>query len=219
MRKYKLNETETKNKKPKIIEDLLDEIFKYKEKHGDGPNDYYEAFKLQNDLQDDFEANVNRLEQAKIWDVIVEMIRRKDLPDEFEVWDEFVELGTRFRRVYEPLDIANYYRHSKGEDTGAKYLAVRPKRYKFTQRCYEHANVTGFELVSESNFVAEVEELMNEVMKPKTKTIEQVKNELESIKNKVKNWKLDAKIETKDVFWGDSILSKLEEKLAEANEN
>ncbi|KAJ0920284.1 putative EDS1, EP domain-containing protein [Helianthus annuus] len=50
------------------------------------------------------------------------MVRRKDLPDDFEVWGELVDLGTRFRRVYEPLDIANYYRHSKGEDTGSRYM-------------------------------------------------------------------------------------------------
>ncbi|KAI3820792.1 hypothetical protein L1987_08340 [Smallanthus sonchifolius] len=153
MRKYKSNKPKN-NIKPKIIEDLTDEILKYKQKHGDGPIDYYEAFKLQDDLQNDFVANVNRLEQAKIWDVIVEMVMRKDLPDEFEVWDELVKLGTQFRRLYEPLDIANYYRHLKGDG----YLGVRPKRY----------------------FVAEVEELMKEVIKPTNKTIEQVVDSVHS---------------------------------------
>ncbi|KAI7736570.1 hypothetical protein M8C21_028049 [Ambrosia artemisiifolia] len=212
MKKYSSNEKES----TKIIEDLLGEVMEYKIKHSDGSIDYYEAFKLQKD-HEDFKANVNRLEQAKIWDVIVEMVRRKDLPDEFEVWGELVELGTRFRRVYEPLDIANYFRHSKGDDTGAKYMTVRPKRYKFTQRWHQHANVTGFELVSESNFVAEIEELMNEVIKPKNKTIEQVENDLASIKNKVEMWKKDEKIVDGDVFWGKSVLSKLKEKLAETN--
>ncbi|KAI7729570.1 hypothetical protein M8C21_031635 [Ambrosia artemisiifolia] len=208
MKKHSSNEKES----TKIIEDLLGEVMEYKIKHSDGSIDYYEAFKLQKD-HEDFKANVNRLEQAKIWDVIVEMVRRKDLPDEFEVWGELVELGTRFRRVYEPLDIANYFRHSKGDDTGAKYMTVRPKRYKFTQRWHQHANVTGFELVSESNFVAEIEELMNEVIKPKNKTIGQVENDLASIKNKVEMWKKDEKIVDGDVFWGKSVLSKLEEKL------
>ncbi|KAI3686469.1 hypothetical protein L1987_80147 [Smallanthus sonchifolius] len=167
------------------------------------------AFKLQDDLQNDFGANVNCLEQAKIWDVIVEMVMRKDLPDEFEVWDELVKLGTQFRRLYEPLNIANYYRHLKGDG----YLGVRSKRDKFTQRWYEHANVTEFELVSESNFAAEVEELMKEVIKPKYKTIEQVKD-FERIKDNVEKWKSDENITHDDVFWGDSILSKLKEKLA-----
>ncbi|KAF5807159.1 putative carboxylesterase [Helianthus annuus] len=214
MKNYNSN---VKESTTKIIEDLLGEVMEYKNKRNDGSVDYYEAFKLQNE-HEDFKANVNRLEQAKIWDVIVEMVRRKDLPDEFEVWDELVELGTRFRRVYEPLDIANYYRHFKGDDTGAKYMVVRPKRYKFTQRWHQHANVTGFELVSESNFVAEVEELMNEVIKPKNKTIGQVENDLESLKNKIKGWKCDEKIAKEYVFWGESVLTKLEKKLAEAKQ-
>ncbi|KAJ0578269.1 putative carboxylesterase [Helianthus annuus] len=213
MKNYSSNVKES----TKIIEDLLAEVMEYKNKLNDGSIDYYEAFKLQNE-HEDFKANVNRLEQAKIWDVIVEMVRRKDLPDEFEVWDELVELGTRFRRVYEPLDIANYYRHFKGDDTGAKYMEVRPKRYKFTERWHQHANVTGFELVSESNFVAEVEELMNEVIKPKYKTIGQVENDLESLKNKIKVWKCDEKIAKEYVFWGESVLTKLEKKLAEAKQ-
>ncbi|KAK1407265.1 hypothetical protein QVD17_38879 [Tagetes erecta] len=205
MRKYKSDQTKIK---AKIIEDLLDEVRNYKQKQGDGENDYYEAFKLQNEYVD-FQANVNRLEQAKIWDVIIEMVMRKDLPDEFEVWDELVALGTCFRRLYEPLDIANYYRHAKGDG----YLAVRPKRYKFTQRWYEHKNVTRFELVSESNFVAEVEELMKEVIKPKNKTIEEIKQGFESITKKVNERICDEKIVNEDVFWGKYILSKLQEKL------
>ncbi|KAK9080481.1 hypothetical protein SSX86_000239 [Deinandra increscens subsp. villosa] len=210
MEKHKSNETKN-NKKPKIIEDLIGEILRYKKTCGEGAVDYYEAFKLQKDFKD-FEANVNRLEQAKIWDVIVEMVIRKDLPDEFEVWDEFVNLATQFRRLYEPLDIANYYRHDKGDDTGAKYMEVRPKRYKFTQRWYQHAHVMGFEAESESNFVADAEELIKEVKKPKKKTIEQVKKDFESIKEKVVGWKSDT-----DVFCGDAIMSKLENELAKAN--
>ncbi|KAJ0571301.1 putative EDS1, EP domain-containing protein [Helianthus annuus] len=77
-----------------------------------------------NGTTDDLVPTSNKalLDLAKIWDVIVEMVRREDLPDDFEVWGELVDLGTRFRRVYEPLDIANYYRHSKGEDTGSRYM-------------------------------------------------------------------------------------------------
>ncbi|KAI3820790.1 hypothetical protein L1987_08338 [Smallanthus sonchifolius] len=208
MRNYTSNITKPSKKS---VEDLLKEMKDYKVKHGVGNKDYYESFKLQNEHAD-FEANVNRLEQAKIWDVVIEMVMRKDLPDEFEVSSEVVDLATRFRRFYEPLDIGNYYRHSKGDDTG-KYMAVRPKRYKFTQRWYEHANVTGFESVCESNFVAEVEELIKEVIKPKNKTIEEVKKDYESIENKVKEWKSDEKISYEDVFWGESILSKLQEEL------
>ncbi|KAD4385641.1 hypothetical protein R6Q59_019864 [Mikania micrantha] len=206
MRYYKSSKI---NDMTKIIEDLCDKIPKYKEKCGDRELDYYEAFKLNNEQQD-FEVNVDRLEQAKIWDVIIEMVRRQELPDEFEVWDELVALGTRFRRLYEPLDIANYYRHSKGDS----YMDNRPKRYKFTQRWHEHASVMGFEVVSESNFVAVVEDLMKEVITPTKKTFEEVKKDYECIENKVKTWKYDEKITNEDVFWGEFILAKLKEKLA-----
>ncbi|KAJ0571305.1 putative carboxylesterase [Helianthus annuus] len=211
MRKYKSNESESTTK-IKIVEDMLDEMHKYKEKARHGTTDYYEAFKLQDEYVD-FEANVSRLEQAKIWDVIVEMVVRKDLPDEFEASDEVGKLATEFRRLYEPLDIANYYRHSKGDDNkGLSYMEVRPKRYKFTQRWYEHANAMEFELLSESNFVAEVEELM----KPRKKTVEEARKDFENIKDKVRMWKSDEKIVYEDVFCGESVLSRLQEKLAEA---
>lgn len=192
----------------KTIEDSLYIILKYRENPGDGNSDYYVAFKVQN-KEGDFVANVNRLEEAKIWDVVVEMVMRKDLPDEFEVWDELVDLSAKFRRLVEPLDIANYYRHLKGDG----YMGVRPKRYKFTQRWIEHANVTGFEMFSESNFVAQVEELMKEVDEPKNMTLEEVKKKLQSLKTQVLKWKSDDKISTDDVYWGDSILSLLQEKL------
>ncbi|PWA53067.1 alpha/Beta hydrolase fold protein [Artemisia annua] len=195
-----------KNKDDKSIEDFLDEIRKYKNNPTNGKIDYYDAFFGQ-DQQADFLANVNRLELAKIWDVIVEMVIRKDLPDEFEGRDEWVALGTEFRRLVEVLDIANYYRHSKGE--GSKpYLSVRPKRYKFTQRWLEHAKVMPFELVSESNFVSEIEELIIEVETRKKKTIAEVMTEMQLISEKVQKWR--SEINDNDVFWGESVFSKLQ---------
>ena len=143
--------------------------------------------------------------------MIVEMVIRKDLPDEFEGRDEWVALGTVFRRLVEVLDIANYYRHSKGE--GSKpYLSVRPKRYKFTQRWHEHANVMTFESVSESNFVSEIEELIIEVETRKKKTHAEVIEEMQLINEKVQKWR--SEIQDDDVFWGESVFSKLQVKLA-----
>ncbi|KVH98879.1 Lipase, class 3 [Cynara cardunculus var. scolymus] len=206
MRKYgpKQMRSEGTQIEKKIIEDILDEIREYKEKHSNGNTDYYEAFKLQ-DQHDDFIANINRLVMAKLLDVIIEMLMREDLPDGFEGRKEWVDLVTEFRRLVEPLDIANYYRHSKGNG----YMEVRPKRYKFTQRWYEHLNVTGFESISESSFMAEVEELKKEVEEPRKKTLEEVKAGLESIEKQVQKWIFDEKIPEKDVFWGESTISKL----------
>ncbi|KAL4566568.1 hypothetical protein LXL04_030686 [Taraxacum kok-saghyz] len=198
MRKYKSG-TELK-----IIEDILDGIRKYKQNN----QDYYEAFKLQNEHKD-FEANLDRLEMAKIFDVIVEMVMREDLPDEFEGQKDWVVVGTEFRRLTEPLDIANYYRHLKGDG----YIDFRPKRYKFTQRWYEHANGMDFELYSESSFVAKVEEIKKGVEETKKKTVEVVKDELASVEKDIQKWKSDDKIPNQDVCWGESLLSMLQGKL------
>ncbi|GJY32863.1 hypothetical protein Tco_1180826 [Tanacetum coccineum] len=63
-----------------------------------------------------------------------------------------------------------------------------PKRYKFTQRWLKHANVMAFESVSESNFVAEIEELIIEAETWKKKTRAKVKEEMQLIDEKVQKW-------------------------------
>ncbi|XP_022868547.1 protein EDS1B-like, partial [Olea europaea var. sylvestris] len=119
---------------------------------------YYDAFRNQRDTND-FNTNVKRLELAGIWDEIKEMIKRCELPDGFEGRKEWIELGTMYRRLVEPLDIANYYRHLKNEDTGPYMIKARPKRYRVTQRWREHAERMSVGSSSESTFWAEVEEL------------------------------------------------------------
>ena len=83
--------------------------------------------------EEDFHANLERLELAGIWGEIIEILKRYKLPDEFECQEAWIDLGTRYRRVVEPLDIATYYRHLKNEDTGPYMLKGRLKRYKCTQ--------------------------------------------------------------------------------------
>ncbi|CAL9031149.1 unnamed protein product [Prunus brigantina] len=103
----------------------------YKERDGG----YYQAFKIQGEKKD-FDANVSRLVLAGIWDEIIEMLKKYELPDEFECTDKWIDLGTKFRDLVEPLDIANYYRHAKGR----RYMdkGGRPRRYKYAQRWLEH---------------------------------------------------------------------------------
>ena len=67
------------------------------------------------------------------------MLKRNELPDAFEGEKKWVELGTRYRRVSDPLSIANYYRLLKNKDTGAYMDRGRPNRYRFTQIWLEHA--------------------------------------------------------------------------------
>ncbi|KAK8598844.1 hypothetical protein V6N13_076790 [Hibiscus sabdariffa] len=120
---------------------------------------YYDAFKLSKD-EDDFKANVKRLELTGIWDEIIEMLNRYELPEGFESRKEWIELATRYRRIVEPLDIANYYRHAKNEDTGPYMYKGRPRRYRYTQRWREHALRMPVGSSAESCFWAEVEELL-----------------------------------------------------------
>ncbi|TYJ98590.1 protein EDS1L-like [Cucumis melo var. makuwa] len=144
---------------------------------------YYDAFKLQKDPKD-FQANIKRLEQAGIWDEIVEMLKRYELPEEFEGDDEWIKLGTRFRRLVEPLDIANYYRHSKNDDTGPYLIKGRPKRYRFTQRWLEH-NKKMSEPSEESTLWAKVEEIRIET---KTKMYAECSREIIELEKKMKRW-------------------------------
>ena len=118
----------------------------------------YDAFKIHKSDKD-FEANVKRLELAGIWDEIIEMLKNYDLPDAFEGEKEWIDLGTEYRRLVEPIDIANYYRHLKNNDTEGYMIKGRPKRYRFTQRWLEHAQRLLAGSRGESCFWAYVEEL------------------------------------------------------------
>jgi enhanced disease susceptibility 1 protein len=74
-----------------------------------------------------------------------------------------VNLGTLYRRLVEPLDIANYYKHSKNEDTGSYLSKGRPRRYKYTQKWHEQLQRIPFGSSLESCFWAIVEELQAEM--------------------------------------------------------
>lgn len=152
---------------------------------------YYDAFKLQKDLKD-FNNNVSRLELAGIWDEIIELLKRYELPDGFEGRKEWIELGTKFRQLVEPLDVANYYRHLKNDDTGPYLIKGRPRRYRYTQRWHEHASRMQVESSSGSCFWAEVEELRN-------KRFEDIRGKLEGLEKKVLKWISKEEL-GKDVF-------------------
>ncbi|XP_047310342.1 protein EDS1L-like [Impatiens glandulifera] len=161
---------------------------------------YYDAFKLQNEERD-FQVNVARLELAGIWDEIIEMLKREELPDAFESRKDWIELGTSFRRLVEPLDIANYYRHLMNEDTGPYLITGRPTRYKYTQRWRE--NVEKEEKPcesSESCLWAEVEEM-------KMRPYEEIKNQIQSMERNLLHW-IDKGMIGRDVFLEQSTFSK-----------
>ncbi|CAN4099333.1 unnamed protein product [Withania somnifera] len=194
----KKNEEKIDGNKKSIVDGLI-KIQEYQTKCDIRKVGYYDAFKLQ-DTTDDFNANVKRLELAGIMDEIIEMLKRYELPDSFEGRKDWIQLGTQFRRQVEPLDIANYYRHLKNEDTGPYMIRARPKRYRFTQRWLEHAERVQTGARSESCFWAEVEELRN-------KPFEEVKDRVLSLETKSWGW-FQTSLLGSDVFFPESTFTK-----------
>ncbi|RVW21162.1 Protein EDS1 [Vitis vinifera] len=141
------------------IEGELRKLSKYKEKAETCGLGYYDSFKLQ-EKEYGFQANVSRLVLAGYWDEMMEMLKAYKLPDEFEKSHDCIRLGTDYRRTVEPLDIANFYRHAKDEETGFYVKkGTRPKRYRYIQNWLEHAEKKPSGSRSESCFWAEVEDL------------------------------------------------------------
>ncbi|WOK99820.1 hypothetical protein Cni_G08532 [Canna indica] len=165
---------------------------------------YYDTFKIQKDVED-FNANVKRLELAGLWDEIVEMLRRYELPDDFEGRKEWVKLGTQYRRLVEPLDIANYYRHSKNEDTGPYMVKGRPKRYRYTQRWLEHVEGLPAGSSNESCFWALVEELCIDTND--NKPFLEVKSRVLELEEMLLHWVTGGNL-GRDVFVSDSTFVK-----------
>ncbi|KAL5200824.1 hypothetical protein ABZP36_035178 [Zizania latifolia] len=157
---------------------------------------YYDSFKLQREVHD-FNANVLRLELAGLWDEIVEMLRRRQLPDGFEGQQEWVNLGTLYRRLVEPLDIANYYRHSKNEDTGSYLSKGRPRRYKYTQEWLEQLQRIPFGSSLESCFWAMAEELQAEIANGKA--FKDVRDRVVKFESDAHGW-YTSRILGKDIF-------------------
>lgn len=197
--KQKLENQRRIDSNKETIKEAIKQIQEYKTRCEIHKIGYFDAFKLMK-TQTDFNANIKRLELAGIWDEIVEMIKRYELPDGFEGRKEWIELGTLFRRLLEPLDIANYYRHLKNEDTGPYLVKARPKRYKFTQKWLEHAQRMPVGFSSETTFWAEVEEL-------RLKDYRQVKEKVLKLEEQVSEWVGRGWL-GKDVFLEESMFAK-----------
>ncbi|XP_021719028.1 protein EDS1L-like isoform X2 [Chenopodium quinoa] len=182
------------------IRDVLDMLERYQANSEVRKIGYYDAFKMQKHTED-FHNNIRRLELAGIWDEIIEMLKRNELPDEFEGNKEWIEVGTRYRRLVEPLDIANYYRHLKNEDTGSYMDKGRPSRYRYIQKWREHVEKMKAEPVPESCFWAEVEELC--ISTRNTQHFENVEERVLHLERNVSLWAQNELL-GKDVFLNES---------------
>ncbi|KAJ4910439.1 Protein EDS1B [Raphanus sativus] len=159
------NQSKIDAKQPKIVEKLVWIEDEYKPKCLTHKIGYYDSFKESNE-EKDFRANVIRAELAGIYDEVLGLVKEGQLPDGFEGRIEWIDLANRYRRLIEPLDISNYHRHLKNEDTGPYMIHGRPNRYKHSQRGYEHELLKAGRSAEEikrsdcgSCFWAEVEEL------------------------------------------------------------
>ncbi|KAG2329666.1 hypothetical protein Bca52824_000846 [Brassica carinata] len=191
------NQTKIYNKLPKIVEKLVWIEDDYKQKCKAHKNGYYDSFKYSNE-EKDFKANVNRAELAGLFDEVLGLVKKGLLPDGFEGHREWIKLSTRYRRLIEPLDISNYHRHLKNEDTGPYMLKGRPNRYKHAQRGYEHELLKEGKSAEEikgsgcgSCFWADVEEL-------KGKAYESV--EVNRFETLVEGWIRDGEIDDDQIF-------------------
>ena len=133
------------------------------------------------------------------------MLKRYELPDDFEGQRAWVELGTMYRRLVEPLDIANYYGNLKNEDTGPYMTKGRPTRYRYTQRWREHAEKMPAESSGESHFWAEVEELRART--DSREGFEEVKEMVLKLERNIQKWVNGGEV-GKDVLFEGSTLVK-----------
>ncbi|XVF50241.1 hypothetical protein PTKIN_Ptkin04bG0080200 [Pterospermum kingtungense] len=204
--KQKLSNQQRMDEKKAAIEEGLAKLEEYKNKSTVCQVGYYDAFKLSKD-EDDFKANIKRLELTGIWDEIIEMLNRYELPEGFENRKVWVELATKYRRIVEPLDVANYYRHAKNEDTGPYMHKARPRRYRYTQRWREHAERMGVGSSGESCFWAEVEELQL-YLTTNPGAFEGIRERVLNLERKLEEWVNGNQI-SNDVFLEGSTFTKL----------
>ncbi|XVE57062.1 hypothetical protein DITRI_Ditri04bG0061600 [Diplodiscus trichospermus] len=203
--KQKVSNQQRMDKKKADIEAGLATLEEYVNRSAVRKVGYYDAFKLSKH-EDDFKANVKRLELTGIWDEIIEMLNRYELPEGFESRKDWVELATKYRRIVEPLDVANYYRHAKNEDTGPYMNKGRPRRFKYTQRWREHALRMAVGSSAESCFWAEVEELhLHWTTKPGE--FEDIRERILNLETKLVKWIQDKQI-SNDVFLEGSTFTK-----------
>ncbi|VYS59704.1 unnamed protein product [Arabidopsis thaliana] len=216
------NQKKIETKRDQIVERLTWIVEVYKPKCQAHKNGYYDSFKDSNE-ENDFKANVKRVELAGIFDEVLGLVKKGQLPDGFEGSRGWINLATQYRRLIEPLDISNYHGQLKNEDTGPYMLHGRPSRYKYAQRGYEHdilkptgmiakdvfwSKVNGLNLGLQQDiqeilknsgsecgscFWAEVEEL-------KGKPYEEVQVRFKTLEGLLEGWIKDGEVDEKEIF-------------------
>lgn len=135
LKQQRENVSKVENEYPAKMEKAMKALEDYRSSCLRNGTGYLDAFKNKQRRDLDFHANLRRLELAGWWDeIILNMFDKDELPDDFQCSEEWLRRGTHYRLLVEPLDIANYYRLGKNEDSG---FYGRPRRYKTLEKWLE----------------------------------------------------------------------------------
>ncbi|KAH9304204.1 hypothetical protein KI387_008608, partial [Taxus chinensis] len=104
-----------------------------------GPS-YYDVFKQLSNKKD-FHIDLARKNLGSFWDDIIEKVEKHVLPIDFQFQNKWINAGTAYRRLVEPLDIADHYRSQKSNKS---YLLdeIRPHRYVVLERWLKEKDQT-----------------------------------------------------------------------------
>uniref|UniRef100_A0A0C9S3S7 TSA: Wollemia nobilis Ref_Wollemi_Transcript_14733_2075 transcribed RNA sequence n=1 Tax=Wollemia nobilis TaxID=56998 RepID=A0A0C9S3S7_9CONI len=112
----------------------------YKGRCKDEGSGYYDCFKLQG-YKRDFTADSFRIKLENFWSKIVKMVEEHELPSDFQSQNKWINSGTTYRKLVEPLDIAHYYRTRK-DNKGYLSQGVRHHRHIVLQKWLEEKEKT-----------------------------------------------------------------------------
>ncbi|GLJ46055.1 hypothetical protein SUGI_0970270 [Cryptomeria japonica] len=172
---------------------------------------YYDAFKEQKESSD-FHANLNRLNLAAFYDRLEDMVETHQVPDDSQFIEDLIKEGTEYRRLVEPLDIANYYRLGKHEDSGHYMKNARPRRYKALEKWLADIQLKANnqallhfqpDITKDSCFWAYVEEISWMMSNPR-EDAEAVRAKVNKFQNDVKQMMDRNELRVEEVMIGES---------------
>ncbi|GLJ28507.1 hypothetical protein SUGI_0560930 [Cryptomeria japonica] len=124
------------------------------------------------DLEEKKDSRVNliRISLQNFWDGIIDMVKNHQLPNDFRYQNKWINAGTAYRRLVEPLDIAAFY-HLHNERGSYLSIGNRPLRHMLLEKWLNDKNQTRTgrdrkprtkfaSLTEDSCFWAHVEELL-----------------------------------------------------------
>ncbi|GLJ40550.1 hypothetical protein SUGI_0836640 [Cryptomeria japonica] len=130
----------------------------------------YDVFKDLGEKKD-FHINRHRMNLEDFWDKIIDMVKNQQLPSDFRYQNKWINARTTYRRLVEPLDIANFY-HLHSDRGSCLSIKNRLLRHRVLEKWLDDKNQTRIErgrgrkknrtkfasLTEDSRFWARVEE-------------------------------------------------------------